>query len=57
MEICHAELKTASSKLRMLFSVHEDLTPRTERRIVEIELKFVRVNLQLQNSMFFVANT
>lgn len=38
----------------MLLSVQEDQTPRTNRLIVE---KFVCGSLQVQNPMYFVANT
>jgi len=41
----------------MLFSTHEAYTPRFLRRISRKQENFVRGNPQLQNPMFFVANT
>ena len=41
----------------MHFSMHEAGTPRFERRFFQIQENFVRGNPELQNPMFFVANT
>jgi hypothetical protein len=41
----------------MLWSTHEGRMPRFERRISEKQENFVRGNTELQNPMFFVANT